>query len=311
MCAEADLPGIVDVDDLCLALKLQRNASAHTIKSYRSDLVAYLQWAQRMELAPFDVTQRQLRRYLAELDQAQYSRSTINRKLSAIRALFSWLNIEGRIEGNPTAALQGPKKPATLPKTMGTDELLRLFSVHSERDANGDRRERSREDVRDQAILEFLYACGARVSEASSLQLSNVDLRNRQVKVFGKGSKERIIPIHELALQEMRRYAEDVRPIFSSGKESDRFFLTSKGGELSPDAIRKMFKKTLAAAGLDRGYSPHVLRHTFASDMLTGGADLRSVQEMLGHASLSTTQIYTHVSPERLIHIHEQAHPRG
>ncbi len=306
-----ELPGFDDADAFCDALVVERGASEHTVRNYRADLLDYLRWAHRQGFDPLAITHKQLRFYLGELDQARYARSTVNRRLSALRSFFRWLNVTGRIESDPASVLQGPKAAKTLPKVIRAADMARLLSIHGPRELDGTPRDQTPEDMRDLAVLELLYACGARVSEASGLKTADVDLERRQVKVLGKGSKERIIPIHELAVQAMADYASIARPKLLGAKASDRFFVSSRGNPYSTDGIRKMFKRALREAGLDEGLSPHAMRHTFATDMLSGGADLRSVQEMLGHASLSTTQIYTHISAERLRAVHAQAHPRA
>ena len=250
----------------CASLRAERGLSEHTARAYRVDVSDYLRWAARRGIDPIAATHRDLRRYLGELDRAQYSR------------------------------------PA---------DMARILSVHAPSGERGSDGERTPSDMRDQALLEFLYACGARVSEASALLVANVDFEQRQVKVFGKGSKEWIIPLHDMAVSSLRAYALYARPKLLGFSEEPLFFVSDRGGRYSTDAIRRMFKRTLAQAGVDPTFSPHDMRHTFATDLLNGGADLRSVQEMLGHASLSTTQIYTHVSAARLKEVHHQAHPRG
>ena len=228
-------PRIVElIDAFCHAMRVERNASVHTLRAYRIDLMDFARWACRERIDILAATHRQLRRYLGELDRAQYL-----------------------------------------------------------------------------ALLEFLYACGARVSEASGLLAANVDFGSGQVKVFGKGSKERIVPLHDMAVSSMRAYATWARPLILRDRTCDYFFVSTRGNRMGTDAIRKMFKDALRQAGLDESLSPHDMRHTFATDLLDGGADLRSVQEMLGHASLSTTQIYTHLSPGRLKQVHARTHPRG
>lgn len=308
---EFDESAMSEIDAFCDSLKIEQNASAHTIRAYRVDLEDYLRWAYREKLDPFTVGHRQLRLYLSELDRAQYQRSTINRRLSALKSLFRWLNAKGTILEDPANVLQGPKKQKNLPRMIQANEMVALLSVHAKRDSKGKTREQSPSDMRDQALLEFLYACGARISESSGLRLDNVDFKNGQVKVFGKGSKERIIPLHEMALVTMRNYMNFGRPKLLGEKKSEFFFVSTRGNQMTTDAIRKMFKQTLRSADLDETLSPHDMRHTFATDLLAGGADLRSVQEMLGHSSLSTTQIYTHLSAARLKHVHAQAHPRA
>lgn len=299
------------IEAFCEAMRVERNLSAHTLRAYRVDLMDYARWAHRASLDALTVTHKQLRRYLGELDRAQYSRTTINRRLSALRSFFRWMNVVGKTSADPTAALRGPKQQKSLPSVIRPADMAKLLSVYGKRDERGNLREQSPEDMRNQAILEFLYACGARVSEAANLTLDGIDLSSSQVRVFGKGAKERIIPLHDMAIRSLNTYLTVGRPALLAGKQSKYAFVSVRGNAMSADAIRVMFKRALAAAGLDETLSPHAMRHTFATDLLDGGADLRSVQEMLGHVSLSTTQIYTHTSPARLKQVHAQAHPRA
>ena len=299
------------VGAFCEALRVERNASPHTVRAYRVDLTDYARWALRLGVDPLSATHRQVRRYLGELDRAQYSRTTVNRRLSALRSFYRWLNVTGAAEGDPASILQGPKQRKSLPHVIRPADMARLLSVYSGRDAAGAPREQSASDMRNQALLEFLYACGARVSEASGLLAADVDFALGQVKVFGKGAKERIVPIHEMAALSMRTYASLARPQLLRERSCAHFFVSTRGNQMGTDAMRKMFKEAVRRAGLDESLSPHDMRHTFATDLLNGGADLRTVQEMLGHASLSTTQVYTHLTPGRLKDVHERAHPRG
>ena len=293
-------------------LVVERNASPNTVRGYRIDLGDYGRWAKRSGTDPLSPTHRQLRRYLAELDQARYARATVNRRLSALRTFFCWAELSGVAQGNPAAVLSSLKEDKTLPHRIPQEELGKILAVHGPTSADGLPRDRTPADVRDQAVLEFLYASGARVSEAASLRTACIDYAQGQVRLFGKGSKERIVPVHRIALDSMRLYQDTARPQLLAGKPaSEFFFVSTRGNPFSADAIRTMLAKTLAAAGVAGGFTPHDLRHTFASDVLEGGADLRSVQEMLGHANLSTTQVYTHLSAERLKAVHAQAHPRS
>ena len=299
------------VEGFCDALRVERNASVHTVRAYRIDLMDYVRWAAREGIDPLAATHRQLRRYLGELDSAQYSRTTVNRRLSALRSFFRWLNVTDVCDSDPASVLSGPRKQKDLPHVIRPADMARLLSVHGKRDGVGNPREQSPADLRNLALLEFLYACGARVSEASGLLADNVDFERGQVKVFGKGARERIVPLHDLALASMRTYQLLGRPRLLKEKECPFFFVSTRGNGMTTDAIRKMFKESLRAAGLDETLSPHDMRHTFATALLEGGADLRSVQGMLGHASLSTTQVYTHLSPGRLKQVHRRTHPRG
>lgn len=308
---ECDEASLARIEGFCRALEAERNASVHTVRAYRGDLVDFARYAQRKGFAIGEADMRQLRGYLAELDRAQYSRTTVNRRLSSLRAFYRWLNVTGVCEGDPASALQGPKLPQRLPTCIRPADMAKILAVHCAWDERGRLREQSPVDMRNQAILEFLYACGARISETSGLLERDVDWDQGQVKVFGKGSKERIIPLHEMALRTMRSYAIVGRPRLLGDKSCAHFFVSTRGNPMGTDAMRKMFKETLRIAGVDETLSPHDMRHTFATDLLNGGADLRSVQEMLGHAGLSTTQIYTHLTSDRLKEVHARAHPRG
>ncbi|WP_294373548.1 tyrosine recombinase [uncultured Slackia sp.] len=308
---QADEPGLPAIDELyldylasyCDMLVVERNSSQHTVRNYRLDLLDFGRWAARSSVNPLCATRRDMRSYLGDLDYAQYSRRTVNRRLSSIRSFFRWLAAEGLVESNPADVVSGPKLARSLPRTIPPADMARLLSVWRGSDKPS--------DMRNRAILEFLYACGARISETSGLLVDNVDFDTAQVRVFGKGSKERIVPLHELAIASMRDYLFNARPALLAGKESPYFFVSTRGNRMSPDALRKMFKQSLLAAGLDQTLSPHDMRHTFATDLVEGGADLRSVQEMLGHSSLSTTQIYTHVSISHLKEEHRRTLPRG
>ena len=294
------------------SLQAERNASWHTIRSYESDLDAYLRWCMSKSVDPIQPSRRALRAYLGYLNAAGYKRATINRHLSALRGFFNWLVITDQVNDNPTTTLTSLKKQPRLPHKIPAAELAAILSIHGPSEIGGTAREQSCEDLRDQAVLELLYASGCRVSEASGLRLSDVDFGMHQIKVLGKGGKERIIPLHDISLSSLRAYLSYARPALSEkGPSSDWLFLSNRGNRYSEDAIRRMFSTTQKKAGLPGDYTPHDLRHTFASDLLEGGADLRSVQELLGHASPSTTQIYTHLSPGYLKHVHATAHPRG
>ena len=294
------------------SLEVERNASAHTIRSYGTDLDAYLRWCSSKGVKPLKPNRRALRAYLGYLSAAGYERTTINRHLSAIRGLFGWLVVAGLAEDDPTTTLNGLKKHKRLPHKIPPSEMARMLAVHGERVIGGGKREQSITDMRDQAVLELLYASGCRVSEASGMLIRDLDLVQHQARVLGKGSKERIVPLHDISVASIRRYLEQARPQLSSGVNAgDWLFLSTRGNRFSEDAIRRMLRETLKEAGIASVYTPHDIRHTFASDLLEGGADLRSVQELLGHASPSTTQIYTHLSPSYLKQAHATAHPRA
>ena len=292
-------------------LDVERGASPHTIRSYKADIEAYLRWCERKAIDPLAATHRQIRAYLGELDAARYERSTMNRHLSSLHGFYGWMSISGIVDADPSSVLSGPKQGRHLPHVVQAPEMDRLLRVHGPVDVTGSLREQTPSDLRNQAILEFLYACGARISEVAALRLGDVDFTSHLAKLHGKGNKERIVPLHGLCVDSLRAYLEHGRPSLIGNNRTDSFFVSSRGNPMSADAMRRMFKSAVRAAGLDERISPHDMRHTFATDLLDGDADLRSVQEMLGHSSLSTTQIYTHLSPARLKSAHAQSHPRA
>lgn len=298
------------VGRFCESLEKERNLSPETVRAYRGDLEDFARWAQRNEVDLLTADHRRLRGYLAELSQAGYSRKTVNRRLSAVRSWYSWLLSVDLRNDNPASLLGGPKQPRSLPRRISPKEMAAILRVHA---AFFDGSELSFDafGMRDGALIEFWYACGSRISESADLKADDVDFAQGIVRLFGKGRKERIVPIHPLCARSMEAYFRKARPAILDGRESAYFFVSSRGGRMSTDVMRRMFKATLRAAGVDESYTPHDVRHTFASDLLDGGADLRSVQEMLGHASLSTTQVYTHVTAERLSRAHRMAHPRA
>ena len=299
------------IDGYIESLQVEKAVSPHTARNYRSDLEAFMRWCGRKSVDPTKATHRQLRSYLGELDAARYSRATVNRHLSSLHGFYEWASTHGLVAVDPSNALSGPKLSRHLPHVLKPSEMDRLLAVHGPVDERGESRDQTPSDIRDQAILELFYACGARISEVAGLNVIDVDFNARLVRLFGKGRKERIVPLHDICVASLESYLRDARPVLLGSKNSTRLFISTRGNPMSADAIRVMFKRTVRAAGLDEGLSPHDMRHTFATDLLDGEADLRSVQEMLGHASLSTTQIYTHLSTARLKEAHARAHPRA
>lgn len=283
-------------------LRVERGVSPHTLRAYSGDLARYFEWAERTGVDPVGLDHRALRRYLAELDRARYSRTTVKRRLSAVRSFFAFLVSEGELDSDPASVLTSPKTPARLPKVVQAGELSALLDAPPADTVVG---------KRDRALLELLYATGARVSEISSLDLGGLDLAQGQITVMGKGSKERVLPVHRYATGRIRTYLAEARPALVRPSSPDAVFLSTRGNRLSADAIRRVFNKSAQVAGTTAGLSPHALRHTFATHLLDQGADLRTVQELLGHIALSTTQIYTHVSMKRLSDVHRSTHPRA
>ena len=284
-----------------------RGLSVNTERGYDADLRSYSRWCEANGVDPFSVSHRDLRAYLAYLSRARYATTTINRHLSALRGLYGWMAAHGYGDVPAAAAVSSPKNSRRLPKTMSDEDASKLLDSCDLEKADG---------LRDRAFLELLYATGARVSEASDLDVSAVDFSSAQVRLFGKGGKERVVPVYESALDVVSRYCLEARPRFLSRakkrpQDSARaLFLSTRGNRMSADALRRVFESHVAEAGLDASLTPHAMRHTFATELLTGGADLRSVQELLGHESLSTTQIYTHLSVDRLKEAARVAHPR-
>ncbi len=292
------------VDAFVSRLHGLKNYSPHTSRAYATDLDAYCRWAEAEGVDPLKASHAQIRRYLTYLNRARYSTSTISRHLSAVRDLYRWLYREGLVSQDVAAAISSPKRARSLPHTMSDEDVRKLLGT-CETDTP--------EGVRDRAFLELLYASGARISEVSRLDVSDLNFSEGQVSLFGKGSKERIVPLYPAALSVVRDYLERGRPLLSKGEDvsGKALFLSVRGRRMSADALRTVFERRVRIAGLDNELTPHAMRHTFATEMLSGGADLRSVQELLGHADLSTTQIYTHLSVERLKEAARQAHPRG
>lgn len=282
-----------------------RNLSPNTVRAYETDLSAYLAWVRREGVDPMRVEHRELRSWLAELSRAGYSTSTVNRHLSSVRSLYRWMLGRKATDEDAAAAVASPKLSRRLPKTLGDADVSALLSA-----CGGDE-----SGLRDTAMVELLYATGARISELSRLDVGDVDFARRQIRLFGKGSKERIVPVYDEALDATRRYLVSARPSLAehakAGERTGALFLSTRGRRMSADALRRRFERLVAEAGLDPSLTPHAMRHSFATELLDGGADLRSVQELLGHESLSTTQIYTHLTTERLKAAALQAHPRS
>ena len=294
------------VEDYLAYLRGVRNMSPNTVRSYETDLRAYAAWVRREGVMPHAVTHRQLRGYLAELSRAGYSSRTLNRHLSSIRGLYRWMVSQELVTADAAAALASPKIGRSLPRTMTDEDVRRLMDTCEEDGLEG---------PRDRAFLELLYASGARISEIAQLDVGDIDYAQAQVRLFGKGSKERVVPLYAKALEAVSRYAAEVRPLLAArrkdGEKTKALFVSTRGNRMSAAALRDRFERHVRMAGLEGDITPHAMRHTYATELLSGGADLRSVQELLGHESLATTQIYTHLSVERLKEATRQAHPRG
>jgi site-specific recombinase XerD len=278
----------------------ERGLSDHTVSAYERDARQLAGFCVRFEIVdPDEVTGLVLRRFLAELGQQGYARRSLARKAASIRALFGVLASRGLVDDDPSTGLATSRTGRSLPRVLRTDQVERLLAVPDE----------SPVGLRDRALLEFLYASGARISEAIGLDDAALDLQARTVRLFGKGSKERVVPLGEPVRVALARWLRSGRPAFVEG-HTTVVFCDRHGQRLQPRTLRRMVTQRGAAAGLTK-VTPHTLRHSYATHLLEGGADLRSVQELLGHAALATTQIYTHVSREQLRTAYEHAHPRA
>jgi len=278
---------------------LATSRAPKTVEAYRRDLTALGAWLDR----PIgQVTTEQLEGYLAELRAAGLSPATIGRRVAAVRSFFRHQTLLGARADNPAAEIELPRRRRTLPRTLSPAEAERLVEA-----ANGT----SPRALRDRALVELLYGAGLRVSEAVGLDKSSVDLDGRLVRCIGKGSKERIVPVGRQAVTALRRYLSRGRPFLDS-RHRPELFLNAKGGALTRAGAFRILRQLAERAGLEpERVHPHLLRHSFATHLLEGGADLRSVQEMLGHADLATTELYTHVSDRRRRELYFQAHPHG
>jgi tyrosine recombinase XerC len=279
-----------------------RGISRNTVRAYRADLGELAGWASERGREPATLAYRDLRGYAAALSDRGLARSSTARKLTAIRSFHDYLVRAGQAEQNPAELLPTPKPHSKLPKVLGPDDVAKLL----------DRIPATTPlEVRDRAILELTYSCGLRAEEVVNLDLASVDFDSESLRVHGKGSKTRIVPIGEPAQRAVERYVERARPALASGSTEPALFLSRRGRRLSTSDIRRRLALWVREAAVAGHISPHTLRHSFATHLLEGGADLRSIQELLGHSSVSTTQVYTRVEPSRLRREYARSHPRA
>jgi integrase/recombinase XerC/integrase/recombinase XerD len=280
----------------------RRGAAEKTRRAYAVDLGQLATWAAAQRLAPEDVDQRVLRRYAARLGDARPAAATVARKLAAARAFFRVLREHGRIAHNPADLIPAPKRPDRLPRALKAEEVAALL----------DRIPASTPlELRDRALFELAYACGLRAEELVNLDVGSIDFDAEQVRVEGKGAKTRFVPAGESALRAVSRYLERARDALGAGDGDAALFLSKSGRRLSTSDVRRRLRVWERHAEVHGGISPHALRHSFATHLLEGGADLRAIQELLGHASVSTTQIYTRVDSARLKSVYARSHPRA
>ena len=294
------------IEDFLRYLKIERNSSPLTIKSYSDDFGSLLEFFQGQfgrVPEPADVTVGMLRTYIAYLHECQYARTTIARRLACLRTFFRYCCREGRCENNPAKALRTPRLGKKLPHFLTTDQVGKLLEAPPATTSAG---------LRDRAMLETMYSAGVRVAELVGLNVDDWDRDASIIRVLGKGRRERIAPIGSYASRALGHWVDVRQPAeVASPEDAAALFLNRFGKRLTTRSVGRMLEKYLKLAGLDQATSPHTLRHSFATHLLDGGADLRSVQELLGHKSLTTTQIYTHVSTRRLREAYEQAHPHA
>lgn len=281
----------------------------NTVTAYGSHLEDFGRWCERTGTDAFMCGIRDLRAYLADLNRARYAPRTVAAHVSSIRSFYRWMHLEGLVENDVVSTLGSPKIPKGLPAVLSADQMDALLTAPDLSRPEG---------VRDAAMLELLYASGARISELAALDVESISFAERTVRLFGKGRKERIVPVYRRALDACSRYLDGPRAeLLAACGRSDTpgvprpFFISARGNRMSAAVLRSRFHRLCTIAGLSPDITPHAMRHTFATDLLEGGADLRSVQELLGHASLSTTQIYTHLTPDRLKAAVARAHPRS
>jgi integrase/recombinase XerD len=290
-------------DEFLDYLRAEKNVAKNTVDSYAFDLRRYLQFLAEQDLnQPAQIAGEHIRQFLAELVLAEYAATSVARQLSAIRMFHRYLIGERYCENDPTLAVTLPRRAQKLPNVLHINEIEQLLAQPDADTLLG---------LRDRALLEFGYATGARVSEIIGVKLDDLFLDERFVRLFGKGSKERLVPLGDVAIYWIIKYLEAVRPSLARGRATQSaLFLNGRGGKLSRMGFWKILRRYLDQADFKKHASPHTLRHSFATHLLEGGADLRAVQEMLGHANLTTTQIYTHLDRAYLKEVHRQFHPR-
>lgn len=295
-----------NLEDFKSYLLVEKNFSKHTSKAYCSDVMSYLLWLN--ELSCLEVNFSKVREYLHFIQKFDYKKTTVARKIASIRTFYKFLYRERLVETNPALNLSPPKRPKPLPKFLTTDEMEQILNNTKIDTPAG---------FRNRAILELLWATGMRVSELSGLNFGNLNLENKEITVFGKGSKERIVLVSERAKTYLQRYLDTARSLVAKGfrlepiTETTPVFINNTGYRLQNKTIRNVINDIVNSIELPKKVTPHMFRHSFATRLIEHGADLRVVQELLGHASISNTQIYTHVSTQRIKQVYNEAHPRA
>lgn len=289
-----------EIYSFLLFLEKEKRYPETTVLSYQKDLFQFAQYVKKQKISYEAMTREEVRKYLKYLDTQKYAKSSISRFLSSLRGFYSYLVRKGKIQNNPFKVIKNPKKEKKLPNFLQPDELNKIFDTIDTSTDLG---------IRNRLIIELLYATGIRLSELTHLTLQDIDYKAKEIRILGKGNKERIVFFGDYAKKYLLNYLE-IRPHFLQGKSNSILLLNKQGGSLTNRGVQQIVDKVVQMAALKHHISPHVLRHTFATDLLNQGADLKSVQELLGHASLSTTQIYTHITNERLRSVYLKSFPR-
>jgi tyrosine recombinase XerD len=287
-------------EDFKLYLEVERNLSSHTVRAYSKDVLDFLEWLKNTP--PEKITHKEIREYLASIQNKNYSKTTLSRKIASIRTFYRYLYRERLVEVNPADNIKGPKKNHPLPKFFTDQEMEKILNSIDISTPSG---------YRNRAVIETLYATGMRVSELCNLVFENLNIEQNEITVFGKGGKERIVLISNKAKEFLENYLEQVRPRFANSQDNKYVFLNAEGYRFQQRSVHNILKDVAQKLKIQKQLSAHVLRHSFATRLLEHGADLRVVQELLGHASISNTQIYTHVSTQRLKTAYMKAHPRA
>jgi integrase/recombinase XerD len=290
------------LEDYLYQLRIQRGLSENTITSYRQDLKAFGAFLHEQQLTLQAIDRTQLTLWLAQRQNEGKASSSVAHMITSLRRFFAYLSQEKIIDNDPMQQVKPPKKQAKLPVVLSVQEIDQLLEHTQAKDALS---------LRNRTLLEVMYATGLRVSELVNLKQSNLRLELGLIQTIGKGNKERIIPIGDVATTWVNRYFQEARPLLIKEQEVAEIFVNDRGKALTRQGVWKIIKQLVKEAGIDKNVSPHTLRHSFATHILENGADLRIVQELLGHADISTTQIYTHISNERLTDIYQRYHPRA
>jgi integrase/recombinase XerD len=292
------------VEEFLRYISLEKGYSEHTIAAYRSDLSQFVRYLQRQGVRSWpEVDRPHVLDYIAYLQSREYASSTVARKVAAVKSFFHFQVADGALQDEPSAAVDSPRVEKTLPHPLSLDEMDRLLA--------GSGQANSAKDLRDNALLELMYATGMRASEVIGLDVDAVDIEAGTARCLGKGNKERILPVYGTALDALSEYMERARPELLGDNEEDALFLNYRGRPLTRQGLWLIVKQRAAEVGIERDVTPHTLRHSFATHMLNGGAGLREVQQLLGHANISSTQIYTKVSTRRKRESYDKAHPRA